>query len=117
MIQSKIRSNVLFLNINKFSKLSTRPAIKKTVIYGLHLLKSAFVLYPIIPSTANIIADTTNKYTIEYNSKTANITDRVTPLIIEYTKYSIPTAHGGNFLNNRLKTMTATNSTINKILK
>lgn len=54
---------------------------------------------------------------IEFRSKTAKITDKVTPSNIAYTKYKIPTIVGGSFLNSKLNTNTATSSKINNILK
>ena len=59
----------------------------------------------------------TNRYIIELNSKTAKIDASVTPFIIEYTKYRIPTKIGGNFLYRKLNNKTATSSIINKIVK
>ena len=76
--------------INKLTTLSKIPAIKNTVIYGDHELKLALVLYPIKANTAYINSDTINKVIIDVNSNTANITDKVTPFSIAYTKYSIP---------------------------
>ena len=51
----------------------------------------------------------------QYNSN--NITDKVTPLIIAYTKYKIPTTVGDIFLNSKLNTRTTTNSKISNQLK
>ena len=76
-----------------------------------------FVLYPIKLKTPKIKAEAINKVMIEFNSKTAKMTDNVTPFNAAYTKYRIPITIGGNFLNRRLNSKTAINSIINNPVK
>lgn len=117
MNQSSIRSNKELSKKNKLIKLRTRPIIKNTFKYVRQLLKSLFVLYPIKLKTPKIKAEAINKVIIEFNSKTAKITDNVIPFNAAYTKYRMPTTIGGNFLNRRPNNKTAMSSIINNPVK
>lgn len=117
MNQSNIKSNKELSKKNRFTMLRTKPIIKNTLKYVCQLLKSLLVLYPIKLKTPKIKAEAINKVMIEFNSKTAKITDSVIPFNAAYTKYRIPTTIGGNFLNKKLNNKTATNSMISNPVK
>jgi hypothetical protein len=70
------------------------------------LVKSVFVVKPIIASKANKNAVSPNIKIIEPNSNTKNIAEKVIPVKKEYSINKKPSSGVGSLLNNKLITKT-----------